>query len=417
MPSSLTTSSGATWRSVLMHRVVMVAALGYFVDVYDLVLFSIVRIASLRALGVADDQLMVVGVHLLNMQMIGMLIGGVLWGILGDRYGRVSVLFGSIALYSLANIANAFAASTEMYGLLRLLAGIGLAGELGAAVTLVSEILPRETRGYGTSFVAGFGVSGALVAVAVAGHFDWRTAFVVGGVMGLLLLILRLKMAESSMFAAVADQPLVVKGNFLMLFTQQGRFTRYLRCILIGMPIWFVIGILVTFSPEICAELGATDGVSAGTGILYTYGGLVVGDLSSGMLSQWWRSRRKVVLLYVILAMLSCLGYLNLHGMSPGVYYGVFFVLGCCAGYWALCVTIAAEQFGTNLRATVATTVPNFIRGSVVLMTMGLTSLRGSFGLVHSAMLVGAGCFAMTLAALWRLPESFGKDLDFVELS
>ena len=408
-------SAWSSWRSALLHRAVLVASLGYFVDVYDLVLFSIVRVASLRSLGVAEDQLLTVGVQLLNMQMIGMLIGGVLWGVLGDRHGRISVLFGSIALYSLANIANAFATTTAMYAVLRLLAGIGLAGELGAAVTLVSETLPRETRGYGTSFVAGFGVSGAIVAAAVAANFDWRASYVVGGVMGLLLLLLRLRMAESGMFSSLSTKTGISKGNFFQLFTQKERFWRYLRCILIGMPTWFVIGILVTFSPEICAELGATGKITAGTSILFNYAGLIVGDLASGLLSQWWRSRRKVVAVFVTLTMAGCAAYLLLHGRSPAVYYGVFFILGCSAGYWALFVTIAAEQFGTNLRATVATTAPNFIRGSVVLLTMALTWLRGSFGLTGGAMIVGAGCFALTFAALWRLPETFGKDLDFVE--
>lgn len=403
------------WRGALFNRIVMVAALGYFVDIYDLVLFSIVRVASLRALGVPEAQLLETGVRLLNMQMLGMLLGGILWGVLGDKRGRIAVLFGSIALYSLANIANALVDSTEAYAWLRLIAGIGLAGELGAAVTLVSESLPKETRGYGTSFVAAFGVSGAILAAAVAALTDWRVAYVVGGTMGLLLLILRIRLAESGLYSAIKGRASLARGRFWTLFTSRARLLRYLRCILIGMPTWYVIGILVTFAPEFGVALGAKDKLQAGTGILMTYGGLVVGDLASGLLSQKLRSRRKVVGLFALLTMVTSAVYLVSREMPSLYYYGLFFVLGCWAGYWALFVSIAAEQFGTNLRATVATTVPNFVRGAVVLFTFALTSLRPTFGLIGSAMWVGLGCFGLTFAALWHLPESFARDLDFTE--
>jgi MFS family permease len=392
----------------------MVSALGYFVDIYDLVLFSIVRVASLRDLGVPEDQLLDVGVKLLNMQMTGMLIGGLLWGIIGDKRGRVSVLFGSIILYSVANIANAFVTSTEMYGWLRFIAGIGLAGELGAAVTLVAETLPKETRGYGTSFVAGFGVSGAMLAAVIAQVFDWKTAYIIGGVLGLALLVLRVRMFESGMYQKVKDSD-VSRGNFFMLLSPPKRLFKYVNCILIGVPIWFVIGILVTLSPEICKELGATGPVSAGSGILFAYGGLVVGDIGSGLMSQWLRSRKRVVAIFIAATMALIVTYLFSRGGSPAYYYFLCFLLGTAAGYWALFVTMGAEQFGTNLRATVATTVPNFVRGSVVLSTFLLGSLKDTYGLATSALIVGSGGVLIALLALWRLDECFGKDLNYVE--
>lgn len=393
---------------------VIVSALGYFVDIYDLVLFSIVRVASLKGIGVPDDQLLDVGVRLINLQMGGMLLGGILWGVLGDKRGRLSVLFGSIALYSTANILNAFVTTPEMYGLLRFVAGVGLAGELGAAVTLVSETLPRETRGYGTALVAGIGVSGAALAAFVGAHYTWQTAFIVGGVLGFVLLALRVRMFESGLYADIKQRSAVL-GRFSMLFTSKERFCKYLNCILIGVPIWFVISILVTFSPELTKELGATAPVSAGSAILWCYTGLIVGDLGSGVLSQFMKSRKKVVFLFLSAALALILLFLYSYGRDPSYYYLVCFALGCAVGYWALFVTIAAEQFGTNLRATAATTVPNFVRGSVVLVTLLFQAMKPALGLVQSALVVGLGCVAVAYVALHFLTESFGRDLDFVE--
>jgi MFS family permease len=412
--SSVAATAPRSFWGVVLNATVVISALGYFVDIYDLVLFSIVRVASLRSLGVPEAQLLPEGVFLLNMQMTGMLLGGILWGVLGDRRGRVSVLFGSILLYSLANIANAFATTVPVYGVMRLLAGIGLAGELGAAVTLVSESLPKESRGIGTSFVAGIGVSGAMLAAFIAQSFSWQTAFIAGGVMGLALLVLRVRLLESGLYAKL-DARAARRGDLLLLLAEPRRLVRYLRCILIGMPTWYVVGILITFSPEICRELGATGPVSAGTGILCNYAGLVFGDLGSGALSQVLKSRHQVVALFAAGTAVLAAVFVLTGGMSPTFYYGLSFALGLFAGYWALFVTIAAEQFGTNLRATVATTAPNFVRGSVVLLTMLLQLLKTELGLARSALAVGAGCFAVTFLALWHLPESFGKDLDFVE--
>lgn len=398
-----------------MNTTVIVSALGYFVDIYDLVLFSIVRVASLKDLGVPDDKLLEVGVFLLNMQMTGMLIGGLLWGILGDKRGRVSVLFGSIVLYSLANIANAFVTDTTTYGVLRLLAGIGLAGELGAAITLVSETLPKETRGFGTSFVAGFGVSGAMLAALLAQNLHWKAAYVIGGVLGLALLVLRVKLFESGLYAKTKEAASVRRGDFLMLLTDRKRLGRYVCCILIGLPIWFVIGILVTFSPEITKALGATEPVSAGSGILFSYLGLVVGDLASGVLSQFVKSRKKIVGAFIALTLAAIVAFLSSTGKSASYYYFLCFLAGIASGYWALFATVAAEQFGTNLRATVAITAPNFVRGSVVLVTMLLQAMKGEWGLIPSVLYCGLGCVAVSALALWPLDETFGRDLDFLE--
>jgi len=407
-------------RSVLTTTVV-IGALGYFVDIYDLVLFSIVRVPSLKYLGVASDQLETVGIRLLNMQMGGMLIGGILWGVLGDKKGRVSVLFGSILMYSLANIANGVIGWMHIedpvgtYAWLRFIAGVGLAGELGAAITLVAETLPKERRGLGTSMVAGIGVSGAITAGLIGEFFSWQLAYVIGGVLGLMLLVARLRMFDSGMFESMKGKASVVRGDLMILLRSPARMARYIKCILIGLPIWFVIGILVTFSREICADLGATGPVSPGFAIMFAYGGLVIGDISSGLVSQWLQSRKRAVGGFLAATVLCVILYLSSRNQAPSYYYGVCLLLGTAVGYWAMFVTIAAEQFGTNLRATVATTVPNFVRGAVVLITSSFKFLSDDYGRIVAAGMVGAVCCGLAAIALWRLEESFHRDLDFLE--
>lgn len=407
----------ATLSAAMGHVVsipVIVAALGYFVDIYDLVLFSIVRIPSLKAIGLQGQSLIDQGVFLLNMQMIGMLLGGILWGILGDKKGRLKILFGSIFLYSLANMANGMVTSIEAYAALRFIAGVGLAGELGAGITLVAEILPKQIRGYGTMVVATVGVSGAIMANFVAGHFDWRTAYFIGGVLGLVLLILRISVSESVLFREIESRQ-ISKGNFLSLFTSRRRFSKYLKSIMIGVPTWFVVGILITFSPEFAKVLMVTGPVSAGNAVMFCYLGLVFGDFASGVLSQLMRSRRKVVMLFLGLTVLGIVAYFLQNGQSPRMFYGVCTLLGFASGYWAIFVTIAAEQFGTNLRATVATTVPNFVRGMVVPITLFFQFARQQFGIVSGSLLVGSVCMLVALWALYHLEETFTKDLDYVE--
>ena len=393
---------------------VIVAALGYFVDIYDLVLFSIVRVPSLKSFGLQGQGLIDQGVFLLNMQMTGMLVGGVIWGVMGDRKGRLQIMFASIFLYSAANFLNGAVTSLPAYAVCRFIAGIGLAGELGAGITLVSEVLHQSVRGYGTMVVASVGVSGAILANFVAKAFEWRNAFYIGGALGLMLLITRISVAESGMFRQMASAS-VSKGNFLALFTERRRFGRYLHSILIGIPTWFVVGILVTFSPEFARALGVTAPIAAGNAVMFCYLGLVFGDLASGMLSQFLKSRRQAVLIFLVFTVAGVGWYFLAQGVSPSLFYGICAFLGFGSGYWAIFVTIAAEQFGTNLRATVATTVPNFVRGMVVPITMLFQLCRKQFGLESGALIVGSLCLAVALFSLWRLEETFHKDLDYFE--
>ncbi len=394
---------------------VIVAALGYFVDIYDLVLFSIVRVPSLKALGLSGQELTDYGVYLLNMQMAGMLLGGILWGVLGDRQGRLRIMFASIFLYSIANLANGLVTSLPTYAALRFIAGVGLAGELGAGITLVAEVLHTSIRGYGTMLVATVGVSGAILANLVAHAFDWQYAFIIGGCLGLLLLITRIRVAESGMFQAMQAQTTVSKGSFFALFSDWQRCRRYFNSIIIGIPIWFVVAILITFAPEFAKEFGTTGPVSAGNGVMFCYLGLVFGDLASGLLSQALKSRKKVVALFMLLTLAAITLYFLQGSRSPAFFYGVCLALGFASGYWAIFVTIAAEQFGTNLRATVATTVPNFVRGMVVPITLLFQFLRQHLGLTGGALLVGAICTLAAFIALFFLEETFNKDLDYYE--
>ena len=393
---------------------ILVAALGYFVDIYDLILFSIVRVPSLTALGLSGDALLESGVLLLNMQMAGMLVGGIAWGVMGDRRGRLSVLFGSIVLYSVANIANAFVQDVSTYAALRFIAGVGLAGELGAGITLVSEILPKEVRGYGTTIVASVGVMGAVVAVLVGDAFDWRIAYIVGGVMGLALLILRIGVFESGLFEGV-KQTTVARGNFFALFARPARTRRYLSAVLVGLPIWYVIGILITFAPELGAAVGVSPAPRAARAVLFAYLGLTAGDLASGLISQWMRSRKRALGLFLSMTLACILIYFAPFAKSLTVFYGICFALGLSIGYWAMFVTVASELFGTNLRATATTTAPNFVRGAVVPVTLLFQTLREPLGLSLAGLAVGLLTVSIAAVALWGLDETFGRDLDFVE--
>jgi predicted MFS family arabinose efflux permease len=412
-PSNDVVPEGGT-RSVL-NAAVIVAALGYFVDIYDLILVSIVRKPSLTALGVPPEQLLEQGFSILNWQMGGMLVGGIVFGILGDKKGRLQILFGSITLYSLATLANGFVQDLTTYKLLRLVAGFGLAGELGAGITLVSELLPARLRGYGTMIVASVGVSGAVVGNFVAKLLDWRWAFWVGGGLGLLLLVLRIRVHESGMFAQLKASG-VSRGNFFSLFTRWERFTRFLASILIAVPIWVANSILVLGSPEFAQMLGVTGPISAGDAVALFYGGLVVGDVSSGILSQLVGSRKKVVLGFQAMLIVAYGLYFVLgRGASPALFLGLVGLLGLTSGYWAIFATVAAEQFGTNIRATVATTVPNFVRGLVVVVTTSFAWLKPQLGLTGAALAVGAFWFVLGLGGALRLRETFGVSLDFVE--
>ncbi len=398
-----------------VRMAIIVAALGYFVDIYDLVLFSIVRVKSLQGIGITEpNALLEKGVLLINMQMGGMLVGGILWGVIGDKRGRLSVLFGSIMLYSLANILNGFVDSIEAYAALRFIAGVGLAGELGAGITLVSEIMHRHSRGYGTTIVASIGICGAVVAALVGDMFSWRTAYFVGGGLGVGLLVLRIGVYESGMFEAVKKTS-VQRGNFFKLFSTAERAKRYVGIVLIGIPIWYVVGILVTFSPEIGKAMGMVTPPNAGRAILFTYVGLALGDLSSGALSQIIKSRKRAVTAFLCWTTGGIVLYFLAAAQSLTVFYGVCVVMGFGAGYWAVFVTVASEQFGTNMRATATTSAPNLVRGAVVLLTSGFNALKGRVGVVESAMVVGAFTLIAAFVALRAMGETYGKDLDYLE--
>ncbi len=405
----------STLRQIL-HPAVIVGALGYFVDVYDLILFSIVRGASLKGLGVPPDQILAKGVLLLNWQMGGMLIGGIFFGMLGDRFGRVALLFGSILLYSLANIANGFVHSIEAYAVWRFIAGFGLAGELGGGITLVTEILPRELRGYGTTIVSSVGVFGAVVGGLVAQKVVWQHAYFIGGGLGLGLLVLRMSVAESKMFQQLrTGQSHVSRGNFLMLFTSEKRFMKYFRCILIGIPLWCVIGVLITFSPEISKALNIQGEIKPAQAIAFAYLGITFGGYASGHFSQLLGSRRKVLLAFILFTALTVTAYFLCRGVSSGTFYLVTLLMGFGVGYWTIFITVAAEQFGTNIRATVATTVPNFVRGSTVPLTLAFNYLKPHTGVISSAAIVSATAILIALWAVWGMEETHGKDLDYIE--
>ncbi len=420
---------------------VVVAALGYFVDIYDLVLFNVVKRESLEfILGAGHPDIKDIGIDLFNIQMLGMLIGGILWGVWGDKKGRITVLFGSILLYSAANIANAFTFDLTTYAIVRFIAGIGLAGELGAGITLITETLPRDKRGYGTMVVVTFGALGAVFAAEVADKGDWfanlwqgitgnalmnwQVTYLVGGLMGLVLLAMRIGTFESGLFKNVQHST-VKKGDLLMLFNDRGRFLRYLSCILIGVPVWYVIGVLVSLSqdvfiPELRIDTSALDEAGLkrinGEAIKYAYIGLSIGDLLSGILSQVLRSRKKVIFLYLGANLVLTLIFLfGMQGATIAAYNWLCLALGLATGYWVIFVTVASEQFGTNIRSTVATTTPNFVRGAVLPITNAFKFIAVPVGNITGALVVGLVCIGAALWATSRVQETFHRDMDYVE--
>ena len=398
----------------LLSVPVIVAALGYFVDIYDLLLFSIIRVKSLKGIGLSDEQCLSQGQFIISIQMAGLLIGGILWGIMGDKKGRLSVLFGSIVLYSMANIANGFVQTVDQYAIARFIAGIGLAGELGAGITLVSELISKENRGKATSIVAGIGLTGAVAAYFVAHAFDWRICYFVGGGLGLCLLLLRVSVFESGMYESLKSST-VVKGNFLMFFSSGKRFKKYLLAILIGLPTWYVIGILITFSKEFGEHFGIKEPIDSGKAVMLAYVAISIGDLLIGFLSNALKSRKKALYIFYALTILGVVLYfMQTNGSASGM-YAICMFLGFGTGFWALFVTMGAEHFGTNLRATAATTVPNMVRGSLPLIIMLFKGLQPGFSYIAAAAITGAVVMAVSTTAVFMTEETFGKDLNFIE--
>lgn len=393
---------------------VLVAALGYFVDIYDLLLFLIVRIKSLSDLGLVGEQLTNEGLRITSWQMGGLMIGGILWGVMGDKKGRLSVLFGSILLYSLANVANGFVQNVNQYIVCRFIAGIGLAGELGAGITLVSELIPKEKRGVATSIVAGVGLTGAVAAFFIAQNFDWRTCYFIGGGLGLMLLLLRISVFESGMFKNIQHRE-ISKGNFFMFFTNAKRFKKYLLSILIGLPTWYVIGILVSFSKEAGKEMNIQGEIDPGKAVMYAYAAISIGDILIGLLSQWLRSRKKALYIFYIITVIGIIAYFQLTGSTADKMYWVCALLGFGTGFWAIFVTMAAEQFGTNIRATATTTIPNMVRGALSLIILLFNVLKDANGFLSAAAYTGVLVMTFAVLAAFFSEETFGKDLNFVE--
>lgn len=396
--------------------VILVASLGYFVDIYDLLLFGIIRMPSLKSLGLSGDELMLNGETILKWQMFGLLIGGIVWGVMGDKKGRLSVLFGSILLYSLANIANGFVQTVEQYKWVRFIAGIGLAGELGAGITLVAEMVSKEKRGIATSIVAGIGLSGAVFAFIIKQNFEWRICYFIGGGMGFLLLLLRLSVYESGIFQNIKATD-IQRGNFFLLFSKKERFKRYMNNILIGLPTWLIIGVLVTFSNEFGKQMGIKETIDPGKAIMCAYVMISIGDLSVGFISNWLKSRKKALYLFFGITVFFIILYFTAlwNGTAAGMYM-VCAGLGLGTGYWAIFVTMGAEEFGTNLRATAATTIPNMVRGLLAVLILPLFGfLRNYFSYFNAGLITSIIIMLIGIIALVNIKETFGKELDFVE--
>ncbi len=402
----------------MLNIAVVVAALGYFVDIYDLLLFTIVKRPSMLGVGATPESMLVDSTHVINLQMIGLLLGGIIWGVLGDKKGRLSVLFGSIILYSIANFITGYVQTVDQYAWCRFAAGLGLAGELGAGITLVSELMPKNKRGIGTSLVAGIGLSGAVAAYFTYQFTkDWRLCYQIGGGLGVLLLFLRISVAESGMFKQVRQQN-VSRGNFFMFFTNAKRFRKYILAILIGLPTWYVIGILVNQSDKFADKLYGSKTLDSGRSIMFAYAAIALGDIAVGFICQYFKSRKKGLLLYYLLCIGSLFVFFSSFNNSDARMYAICALLGFSTGFWAIFITMGAEQFGTNLRATAATTIPNMVRGALPLINLLFLNLfqkNWHWPLVKSGIVTGTIVMAITLVAFYFTEETYHKDLNYVE--
>ena len=402
---------------------VIVGALGYFVDIYDLLLFTIVREPSLKDIGVnlSDAKAVIAAsTKIINWQMVGLLIGGILWGTLGDKKGRLSVLFGSILIYSVANFITGYVQNIDQYAYARFAAGIGLAGELGAGITLVSELLPKEKRGIGTSLVAGIGLFGAVFAYFTYDFTnDWRLCYKIGGVLGMGLLLLRVSLSESGMFKETREKN-VSRGNILMFFNNADRFKKYMLAILIGLPTWYVIGILVNLSNRFATALYNQSSLDSGRAIMFAYVGIAIGDILIGLISQYFKSRKKALYLFYLLCIISGFLFFSPINNSDPVMYGICLALGFSTGFWAIFVTMGAEQFGTNIRATAATTIPNMVRGALPLLNLLFKDLfqdTWEWNLVNSGIVTGVIVITIAIVSVYYTKETFHKDLNYIEKS
>ncbi|MEO6583167.1 MAG: MFS transporter [Ferruginibacter sp.] len=397
---------------------VIVAALGYFVDIYDLLLFNIVKKPSMLAVGSTDLTLLADSTKVINWQMVGLLLGGIIWGVLGDKKGRLSVLFGSIILYSTANFITGFVQTVDQYALLRFVAGLGLAGELGAGITLVSEMLPKEKRGLGTSMVAAIGLSGAVIAYFTYQFTgDWRICYKIGGCLGILLLFLRISVVESGMFKMVKEKN-ISRGNFFMFFTDATRFKKYILAILIGLPTWYVIGILVNQSDRFAKAMFSSTTLDSGRSIMFAYVGISIGDIAIGLVSQYFKSRKKALLIFYIICIICLFVFFSSMNNSDASMYFICSALGFSTGFWAIFITMGAEQFGTNLRATAATTIPNVVRGALPLINLLFLDFFQKnlhWEIIKSGIVTGILVMAITLLAYYYTKETFHKDLNYVE--
>jgi MFS transporter, putative metabolite:H+ symporter len=394
---------------------IIVSALGFFVDLYDIMALAAIGENSLRSIGIAEAAIKKELTYLQSMQMWGMLLGGFLWGIIGDKYGRLKVLFGSIILYSVFTLLNAFVTGINGYAACRFFAGLGLAGELGAGITLVSEQMRKEKRGLGPAIIAGFGVLGAIVAVIIGKNYDWKTVYIVGGTLGFGLLLLRLGVVESGLFT-IARKSNIARGSFMVILKNKEHLKKFACILLVGMPGWFVNGVMMQLSNFISKSMGMNPLPDKGKVIIYFFIALSLGDVMGGVVSQWLKSRKKSIYIFLLLHLLMLVLFFTVAKNSVQLYYFIFAGLGLSVGFVIQLFTLAAEQFGTNIRTLVTSSGLNLVRGWVIPLAALFTWMNEGLLIIEwkSAAVIAFVVVAVSFWALSQLEETFDKDLAFV---
>lgn len=391
---------------------VLVVALGYYVDAYDLLVMSAVRKPSLLSLGVPESETLNIGLSLLNYQLVGLMIGGVMWGVIADKYGRKKALFGSILIYSFANIANGYINSVNMYYWLRIIAGFGLAGELGVGISLITENVAKERRTISTAIVSFFGMLGASTGGWFGSIFEWQNCFLIGGFAGLLLLLLRLKVEESVMFNEIKDKN-VSKGNIWMIIKNPKTLLTYFFCTLAGAASILFIGVFIQSTPELGKLFNLN--ITAGIALIWYYLGASVSEIIAGLLSKLLKERKAPIYIFYAISLLAITNFCVNVPNSPYFFYLNCLFLGFGLGWWSQLITLSAELFGINVRATAATSIPTFARAWNIPFSNIFKQNIPNLGIVNSAFGIGVIVVSLAIISITMVKETFENDANFIE--
>jgi MFS transporter, putative metabolite:H+ symporter len=381
---------------------------GYFIDIFDLVLFSTLRISSFEELKITDPTYWTV--VFFNLQMTGILVGGIFWGKMADIKGRSWSFMGTILVFSIANIINGLTSSLTVYGICRFIAGFGLAGEMGSGIALICEKVPDEKRSLYLGFVSSLGCIGAVLSGWLGDIVYWRYLFIGSGFAGILLTLLRKNLLEPDLFRKTATLN-IPRGQWKTLFQSPPDLIRFILLIFLGIPMWYIIGILWSFSTEMTSTIGLNI-FTSGQAILWGYVGVWMGDMLMPFVSQFLKSRIFTIQICLIMMLLGVIYLFQFQPHSLLSFQLTHIFLGFTIGYWAVYATLCGESFGTNIRALTSTSLPSLIRFSSIPMMIIYQYGRDENEL-NIALGMGLTVLCISMITTYFIKDTFQKDIDF----